>query len=322
METTLHKDDIKYSQIGNAISAMTIDGIVTDSDAIVDRDVTLGELQGDLAYRQSELNRRSVFLAQSGGTSTELVSGFTANDFVWTLPEQGLSVERRGNARDNIDAASVTDIEIIHDILRKISAITMCIDCGDWVDGSNMPSGETADFRRGKYLCESINPNSNLTETHDVWKDGFKWRCIQNEPVNGTYYPPTWYNTQYWKMIEGDDTVDARITSSNGLSFRKGYVDTTVKGYAFYGGLDISEDPGVTFSWKRATVESGVTYVTPADIAWGAQHQGERVIHLTDDDMPAEWTWTRLPAFTLSVEVNDGKQTTIVEDQWWFYCTM
>lgn len=319
MEKNVHKDDIVYSQIGNAISAMTKDGVVTDSDSIVDYGgVTLGELQGDLAFRQTELNKRSVFFAKSGGTNVQLVSGFTANDFVWTLPNQQLSVQRQGDARANIDAASKTDVAIIHEILRKISAITLCLDCGEWVDGANMPSGETADYRHGKYLCETINPNSDLKETHDVWHDGFKWRCIVNEPVNGTYYEPTWYNTQYWKMIEGDDNVDARITSSNGLSFRKGYVDTTLKGYAFYGGLDISEDAGVTFNWKRRTEEG----ISPADTTWTLQHAGVREVHLTDDDMPENWTWTNRPIFTLEAIVNDGKETIIVEDQWWFYCTM
>lgn len=204
------------------------------------------------------------------------------------------------------------------------------VDCGDWVDGNNfvpyVEDGVTVEeppVGHGTYLCYEWNPVSEQWETHDVWHNGCKWRALQHQPVTSgnvvTYYEPKW-NSQYWKLVEGDDSFAMYLTSSKGQLFRPGYVETTVTPYVYYGNMDISNDLTSSYwSWTRHTENSvdahGNPIYTEADLTWNANHTQTRVLDLTNSDMPVAWSRENRAVFTCTATISDGNNTVIVQNQ-------
>lgn len=66
------------------------------------------------------------------------------------------------------------------------------VDCGEWRNNT-------------QYLVYEYNNLTGDWETHDVWHNGCKWRCLQHQPVvsNGvsTYYEPQ-IGSSYWMLME------------------------------------------------------------------------------------------------------------------------
>lgn len=190
------------------------------------------------------------------------------------------------------------------------------IDCGEWVDGADLISkGETPRPRYGIYLVGELNEDSGWNESHDVWHEGHKWRCLQHQPVVSggvqTYYEPKW-NSPYWLMIEGNDNLTIEFVSSKGYSFRRGAVDTVITPHLFYGNVDITADVAAEYwNWTRES-ESGKTV---QDETWDAQHQQQKTLNLTNTDMPSTWSTRDKAIFTCTVTLNDGKTTRIVQNQ-------
>nr|DAQ19357.1 MAG TPA: nucleoid-associated protein [Caudoviricetes sp.] len=77
------------------------------------------------------------------------------------------------------------------------------IDCGEWVNGSSTANPTP---RNGIYLYNEWNNTTQQYETHDVWHNNAKWRCLQHQPVViggvSTYYEPTDANSAYWLKLE------------------------------------------------------------------------------------------------------------------------
>jgi hypothetical protein len=77
------------------------------------------------------------------------------------------------------------------------------IDCGEWVDGSSTANPTP---RNGIYLYNEWNNITQQYETHDVWHNNAKWRCLQTQPVIiggvSTYYEPTDSHSAYWRKLE------------------------------------------------------------------------------------------------------------------------
>lgn len=201
------------------------------------------------------------------------------------------------------------------------------VDCGEWLDGSterlvvlypgtaNEETVSVPSIGHGIYLYNEYNPVHLQWEIHEVVHKGLKWRCLQHQPVtaNGvaTYYEPKW-NSPCWLMVEGISNLTMEFASSRGFAFRRGDVDTVITPHVFYGGIDITGDLGSEyFNWTRES-ESGKT---AADESWDAQHQGQKTLHLTNNDMPQSWSSTNKAIFTCICTVNDGKTDRIVENQ-------
>lgn len=207
---------------------------------------------------------------------------------------------------------------LIYQSLIKVNPqgepIAHFVDCGTWVDGG--ADGMTPTPGHGIYLCNEYNPESGDWETHDVWAYGCKWRCLQHQPVTSggvaTYYPPEW-NSAYWQMIEGNENFSMELLSSNGNSFRIGFVDTEITPYVYYGNMDITlRLDASSFYWTRKTMSTDGQ--SEADLAWNATHR-TKVLHLTNADMPIAWSRENKAVFTCSVVVNDGKNDIIIDNQ-------
>ena len=168
----------------------------------------------------------------------------------------------------------------------------------------------------GIYLAGEQNMLTRDYEIHDVYYYGMRWRVRQHIPVidqQGVhFYEPKW-NSPYWDIIEGDERLTMRITSSNGFGFRRGYVNTLVTPIVFYGSIDISEDLFPAYwNWYRCEEvnwNGGNPTYTPADEHWNETHRGMRAITITDEDMPSSWGRANKIIFTCVATVNNGRQT-------------
>ena len=187
------------------------------------------------------------------------------------------------------------------------------VDCGNWVNGAT----GTPTVGKGIYLVNEYNPESGDWEIHDVWAYGCKWRCLRHQPYvhdgQTTYVAPKWCNRDDWQMIEGNDNFSMELLSSNGNSFRIGFVDTVITPYVYYGNTDITSDIlESAFYWTRKTMNTDGT--STADQAWNTNHR-TRVLHLTNADMPIAWSRENKAIFTCSVVINDGKSEIIIDNQ-------
>lgn len=183
--------------------------------------------------------------------------------------------------------------------------------CGDWVDGSTI---DNPTIGNGIYLASEYNPENRQYEVHEVRHKSGRWRCLQHQPVvmNGeaVYHEPKW-NSHYWRLVDGNENYSILFQSSRGMSFHRGHVDTEVTPRLMYGNVDISEDVAEQFwSWKRYT-DTGETL---ADKAWSAQHEGVKVLHLTNEDMPQEWNSRNRAIFEVSVTLDDGITQTVISN--------
>ena len=234
----------------------------------------------------------------------------TIPDFMWSWPK--VAKDAIPN-RDYLYAQGVICQSFIQ-VKADGEPIVEYVDCGEWTNGTT-------------YLCNEWNNETGRYETHDVWAWGNKWRCLQHQPVVSqgvtTYYEPKW-NSPYWSLIEGNTNYSIEFVSSNGLSFRRGAVNTVITPYVYYGQIDITEQvPTSAFSWKRHEQRNDdgqghITY-TEQDITWNNQHQGTldgiKNLPLSNIDMPTNWSSINKAIFTLTVTLNDGNNIEIVQNQ-------
>jgi hypothetical protein len=207
------------------------------------------------------------------------------------------------------------------------------VDCGEWVKGSSIANPSVG---HGIYLCNEKNNESLQWETHDVWHNGLKWRCLQHQPVvdtiggvtTTTYHEPKW-QSEYWGVIEGDTNYTLQFVSSNGYSFRRTAVNTTITAHLFFGGIEITNEADVTpakvifTGWTRCLESNwngGNPNFTQADIAWNNAHAKSniydpRTLVLTNEDMPVGWSSSDKTIFNCSVTIYDGNNTIIIENQ-------
>ena len=195
---------------------------------------------------------------------------------------------------------------------REGLPVPVTVFCGEWEDGATMA---TPTVGHGIYFYNEYNEQSQQYEIHEVRHNGGRWQCLQHQPVRqggvDVYYEPKW-NSPYWRLVDGNDNLSIEFVSSKGYSFRRGFVDTEITPHVFYGNVDITDDISAEyFTWTRES-ESGKT---AQDETWDAQHQGQKGLHLTNQDMPSTWSSSDKAIFTLTVAINDGKTTRIVMNQ-------
>ena len=234
----------------------------------------------------------------------------TIPDFMWQWAEVA---EKALPNRDYLYAQGII-VQSLIQVNPQGEPLMEVVDCGVWADGTGMDNPSPGN---GIYLAGEWNEDTGRWEKHDVWWLGCKWRALTHQPVTSggvtTYYPPKW-NSPYWRLVEGNDNLSVELVSSNGSSFRRGYVSTVVTPVLFYGSTDITSDVADTYwSWTRKT-ENADGY-TDADIAWNAAHEHTRVLTLGNVDMPQAWSRANRAVFTVTAVVNDGKNEIIVQNQ-------
>lgn len=244
------------------------------------------------------------------GTTLGTVPDFIKN---WSI------ASRLIDGRDYLYAQGVIVGDFIKVNINGLPIVTY-VDCGEWYDGG--AQGATPTVGHGIYLVNEKNDVSLQWETHDVWYNGKKWRCLQHQPVvsggETHYYPPKW-NSQYWQMVEGSDGYEIKFTSSNGDRFRlHGNFSTDVTPFISCGTEDISLDIALDYwKWERclaSNLNDGHPIFTPEDETWNLAHLNTRVLTLTDQDMPSGWSFSNAAIFICTVAVNDGKTTQYIDN--------
>lgn len=232
-------------------------------------------------------------------------------EFVKNYPDVSSILNEVGEHTDWLYAQGVVVGNYIK-ISREGLPVPVTVFCGDWVDGSTI---ENPTPGNGVYFYNEYNKQTMQYEIHEVRHMGGRWQCLQHQPVRqggvDVYHEPKW-NSAYWRLVDGNDNLTIEFVSSNGFSFRRGAVNTVVTPHLFYGNVDISSDVAAEkWSWTRQS-ESGKT---DADRTWDAQHAGVKQLYLTNQDMPVNWSSSNKAIFTLTVQVDDGKNIRIVDNQ-------
>lgn len=151
------------------------------------------------------------------------------------------------------------------------------------------------------YHYESVNSETGVWETSDVWHNGCRWRCLIDQPRTGQSGcdEPGW-KSPYWTFVEGNNIVAMEIDTQGIFAARSGYVDIPATAYVFFGYTDVSGDI-VAWEWSRESDNP------QADLGWKTAHEGAgRSIHLTDEDMPVSWHQGRTVVFECTAYLPDG----------------
>ena len=143
------------------------------------------------------------------------------------------------------------------------------------------------------YLCRAKRSTNGRFETHDVWANSCRYRCLKS----GTHEVPKW-NAVDWVQISGDTTLHIELEKPNGDAFVE-VIDCPIVVHIFRGVEEITEDVSEEdIAWSRDTGDPA------ADLAWPSQHLGEKKrIRLRDVDCPKE-----VNRFTVTAFVRDGEE--------------
>lgn len=135
---------------------------------------------------------------------------------------------------------------------------------------------------------KSADPTGNtytLLEQHTVWHMGCRWGCIADK----TTAIPKW-NSADWVLLEGNTELQMRFSSSNGNAFLAGHVDTVITPSVYMGNIDISSE------------------ITTGDWCWVYDRgtSADRMLHITNDIMPTNWSKKNKAKFTCTAYVRIG----------------
>ena len=164
------------------------------------------------------------------------------------------------------------------DIVPKI------VDRGNW---SLAVAQSESPYRFFDYEREYPDGETTYTvlEQHSVWHNGMRFRCLKDK----TTEEPKW-NSTAWSMMD-EYELEMRFTSSEGNAFHVGKVDTEITPSVYLGNIDISDDIAV-IDWIW-TYELG-------------EYNG-RVLHLTNELMPPNWSRANKAKFTCTAYVRKGE---------------
>lgn len=238
-------------------------------------------------------------------------------EFVKNYPDVRAILNQVGEHTDWLYAQGIVVGNYIK-VDREGLPVPVTVFCGEWEDGSQMAEPTVG---HGIYFYNEYNEETQQYEIHEARHNGGRWQCLQHQPVMSggvaTYYEPKW-NSPYWRLVDGNDNLTIEFVSSKGYSFRRGAVDTIITPHVFYGNVDITDEIAAEyFTWTRYEQrnEDQTNPYTEADEAWNAAHDQQKTLHLTNNDMPNTWSTQNKMIFTLTVAINDGKTTRIVDNQ-------
>lgn len=163
---------------------------------------------------------------------------------------------------------------IVQDIIRmdyQGRPIPTFVDRGPWVANPEEP-----------YHYESINSQTGVYETSDVWYLGCKWRCISDNPQGA----PAWNSTE-WAMVEGNPFFTIDIESSRGDFFDYDNFHTVLSITGKLYNNDVTSSiADADVEWTRYSEDAQGNPRTASDNAWAIRRANEgKQIELTQEDV-------------------------------------
>ncbi len=297
-------------------------GCVDYSDEYID-DPSYEAVKADIIRRQRlfVLSSNDGRITKLTGVSKPILEDGNIGSSFGTLPEfvknNNPDVAKRViEGRDYLYAQGVVVGDFIQTDLFGVPIPTV-VNVGDWVDGALMQNPTVGN---GIYLANEFNEQNRRYETHAVRHSNGTWKCLMHQPVKSggvtTYYEPKW-NSPYWQLIDGDGRKTIGFSFSNGNSFRRNAVNTTVAPHLFYGNVEITDDIAAEFwKWERSTLntETGEYEKDEQDRVWDTQHVQTKTLRLSNNDMPIGWSLRRKAIFTCFATILDGKNTITIDN--------
>ena len=163
------------------------------------------------------------------------------------------------------------------------------VENGRWVGTGNMtglPTPSVAFVDRGAwdkdsiYYFETLNPDTGIRETSDVWHYGCKYRCCRT----GTRQEPGWFSTD-WVMIEGNPEFRVDFEPTDYLFDPDRFeVDLVIVATMYNQNItdDILDRDVV---WTRYSEDNAGNPRVASDSIWAVKRAGAgKRLHLTRED--------------------------------------
>ena len=180
--------------------------------------------------------------------------------------------------------------------------------------------------KRGLTVRGAWNLDTALNDPYDfsqfnqdvVFHLGCMWGC----KLSGTITEPR-FNSTHWELLEGLQELKMDFVSSRGSIFYARSVDTQVTPIIYMGGMDISADQpetvgyaAVVISWVWTRYGEGRTDEGAADAGWNTAHVNNgRVLHITNADMPVQWSRANKAIFTCTAYIRVGDEIEEISNQ-------
>lgn len=198
--------------------------------------------------------------------------------------------------------------------------LVVYVDNGEWVDGGEIQAPSVG---HGIYLVNEKNDQSLQWETHDVWHNGLRWRCLQHQPVviDGVphYYEPQ-FGSAYWQVVEGDTTFKVDFQEPYDLYDPDNFQGSLTL-IAKWGQEDVTRKLlEQDIVWTRYSEDSHGVERVSSDNAWNILHnysnwgRDRYRLVLSDEDLDAASDWPRKISFRCDVVLRDGKGDAVAND--------
>lgn len=180
--------------------------------------------------------------------------------------------------------AETAIVQHFHEFDYNGDVVPKKVDRGEW--NAEIASSEYPYRNVQNQYEDGTGYSYALLEQHTVWHLGCRWGCLTDK----TQQEPRWNSTD-WQMLEGYDELSMRFTSSNGMSFHAGKVNTEVTPSVYLGNIDISDD------------------IAAGDWSWRYElgSYAGRVLHITSELIPAGWAPGNPARFVCTAYVRVGE---------------
>lgn len=196
--------------------------------------------------------------------------------------------------RDYLFAQGIITNQIIH-VDRTGRPVATLVDRGPWQQG-------------GKYLFETVNPDTDILETSTVWHYGCRWKCMSS----GTTDEPT-YKSTAWAFLEGNPYFTVRFDAGDHVVIDPDDFRLPLNIIAELYNRDVTADVADTdVEWSRYSEDAEGNPRTASDNAWAIAHAAAgKGLTLTPADLDLNGTGLpRTMVFRATVRFRDGHTST------------
>lgn len=212
-----------------------------------------------------------------------------------------LGIVYRGNLSDDIEQA-------IRDANTALNKAQVALEILQEAINLHLEASRVAIVDRGiydpaaRYFFETLNPETGVLETSDVWFHSCRYRCL----VTDTQQAPTWDATE-WMFIEGNPDFSVEFEETDYL-FDPDNFECELILVAWLHNQDITSailDADVV--WTRYSEDADGNPRPASDAAWAIKRAGSgKRMKLTREDCDFNGYTPKKLRFTATVTLRDG----------------